>query len=98
MSELTRKLVGETARIRWHELERHFARGVLITVAGALDLVEVAERMAADDATAVGQWLKEDRIHRTTTAEAERWCGGDAEFWCVVVAPWVLVQQIEATA
>jgi hypothetical protein len=98
MSELTRKLVGETARIRWHELERHFARGVLVTVERDLNLLEVAERMAADDATVVGQWLAEDRIRRTTTAEAERWADSDTEFWCVVVAPWALVQEITAAA
>jgi len=91
-SNLRNKLNAETARLPWHELERHFARGVLITVDADMDLIEVAAGMAADDATAVGQWLTEDRIRRTTADEARRFGEQRRELWCVVVAPWVLVQ------
>ena len=40
--ELSIRLNTETARISWQELERHFARGALLTVSPGLDLVEVS--------------------------------------------------------
>ena len=45
------RLNTETARIEWKELERHFARGVLLTVSSELDLVEVGAHMIHDDDT-----------------------------------------------
>ena len=42
-STLYAKLLGETAVISWAELQPFFARGALLQVDAALDLVEVAE-------------------------------------------------------
>jgi hypothetical protein len=95
--ELHAKLNTETTRIGWQELERHFAHGSVVTVDAGLDLVEVAARMAQDDKAAVQNWLSEDRIRRTTAEEAQRWSQSDAQLWCVVVAPWVLVQEERQT-
>lgn len=41
-STLYAKLLGETAVISWAELQPFFARGALLQVDAALDLVEVA--------------------------------------------------------
>ena len=46
-SELYLKLLGETARISWAELQPFFARGVLLQVTAGEDLVAVAEALAA---------------------------------------------------
>lgn len=92
-SELKAKLNTETARIRWSELERHFAHGALITIEPGLDLIDAAAAMAQDDKAAVQAWLSSGQLHRTAAEEALRWSGDDAELWCVVVAPWVLVQE-----
>ena len=43
---LRAKLNAETGKLAWKELERHFARGVVVKVAGDLDLVEVALAVA----------------------------------------------------
>jgi len=91
-ADLRQHLNGETARIAWRELERHFARGAVVTVDPGLDLIDVAARMIEDETASVQRWLKEDRIRRTTADEAQRWHSEQAELWCVVVAPWVLVQ------
>ncbi|WP_162622506.1 DUF2288 family protein, partial [Acinetobacter baumannii] len=48
-STLYAKLRGETAAISWAELQPFFARGALLQVDAALDLVEVAEALAGDD-------------------------------------------------
>ncbi|QSA98919.1 DUF2288 domain-containing protein [Methylococcus sp. EFPC2] len=96
LSELNAKLNQETGRLTWSELERHFARGALIWVSGQLDLVEVAAAMAADDKAVVQQWLTEHLLGKAGIEEARRWHETQPEFWAVVTAPWVLIQEISA--
>ena len=87
-------LNAQTGRLPWTELQRHFARGVVIRVAGELDLVEAAARIVEDDKASVERWLGEDWLTRATLEEARRWERENAEFWAVVAAPWVLVQEV----
>lgn len=91
---LRAKLNAETGRIAWAELQRHFARGAVISVAPGLDLVEVALSIARDDKPAIEAWLAANRIKRADSEDALDWHQRDARFWAVVTAPWVLVQEI----
>jgi hypothetical protein len=84
----------ETGRITWEALQRHFARGVLYKVEPGTDLVEVAARIAEDDRDRVSRWLAEGVLARATDDDATGWLARGAEFWAVVLAPWVLVQEI----
>jgi hypothetical protein len=93
--ELRTQLNAETGKLSWKELERHFARGVVIHVAGELDLVEVAAAFVRDDRAAVERWLTEGRVARAGNEHAEKWHKEQPVFWAVVAAPWVLVQEIE---
>jgi hypothetical protein len=92
--ELFAHLNLETGRLSWPEAERHFARGVVLKIAPELDLVEVAAAMAADDKTRFAHWLETGQVARASTEDALRWHSTQAEFWAVVVAPWVLAQEI----
>lgn len=92
--ELRARLNGETARLAWPELERHFARGVVIRVANDLDLIEVAMRLIADDKAAVAEWMEQGRVGHPTVENAQEWVGRQPAFWAVVVAPWVLIQEV----
>ncbi len=92
--ELKARLNGETGKLGWPELQRHFARGVVVIAATGMDLVEVATRMSMDDGESVGAWLASDKIRRASEADAQRWVDSDPLFWAVVVAPWVVVQEI----
>ncbi len=91
---LRAKLNAETGRLGWTELQRHFARGVVIKVATGMDLVEVALGVARDDKAALAAWLAAGRIGRARSEDAIDWHERDAMFWAVVTAPWVLVQEI----
>ena len=91
---LRAKLNLETAQLGWSELERHFARGVVIKVAPGLDLVDAALNVAENSAATVKAWLAEGRIARAELTEAEDWHARQPMFWAVVVAPWVLVQEV----
>jgi len=86
-------LHAETARIRWQELEVHFARGVVIRVASELDLVEVAMGFANDDKQAVERWITAGQVEHLGMETARDWNDRDPELWAVVVAPWVVVQE-----
>lgn len=91
-SPLYLKLLGETAKIGWTELERFFARGMLLHVARDLDLVSVAEAIAADDSQRVAQWLSAGLVARLQAETAADFAARDPELWAVVVSPWVCVQ------
>lgn len=92
-SALYLQLLGETARIAWSELEPLFARGIVLRVAGELDLVSVAEAVAMDAKQEVAGWLAGGMLERLQAAEAADYVARDPELWAVVVSPWVLVQE-----
>ena len=90
--ELSDRINLETARIQWSELERHFARGVVVVVAPNKDLIEVAKVFVNDDKGMVKDLRNTQALHIATIEDAKRWQPVDAILWAVVVAPWVLVQ------
>jgi hypothetical protein len=94
---LRAKLVLETACLGWKELERHFARGDVIRVATGIDLIDAALLLAENDTIAAQAWLADGRIARAELADAEDWHARQPQFWVVVVAPWVLVQEVDIT-
>ncbi len=91
---LRAKLNLETAQLQWPELERHFARGSVIKVAIGTDLIDAALHLAENNATAVQGWLADGSIARAEMSDAEEWHARQPMFWTVVVAPWVLVQEV----
>jgi len=91
---LRAKLNLETAPLAWLELERHFARGSVVKVAPGMDLVDAALQVAENNAATVQEWLEDGRIARAELADAEDWHARQPMFWAVVVAPWVLVQEV----
>ena len=92
-SPLYVKLLGETARISWQELQPFFARGAVLWVTVGLDLVAVAEALATDDRTRVAHWLANKDLEGVTVALAEDLLAREPELWAVVVAPWVVIQE-----
>ncbi len=86
-------LNAQTGRIGWAELQRHFARGLLLWVAPELDLVDVAAHIVKDDKAAVTGWLEQGKLVKPDMELAKGWQHREPEFWAVVAAPWVLVQE-----
>jgi len=92
--DLTAYFNAQTAKLAWPELVRHFARGVVIKVAPGMDLVDVAVAMAQDRAEEIDAWTRAGQIQRASDEDARQWHEQERAFWAVVVAPWVLVQEI----
>lgn len=88
------KLVRETARIAWTELQTYFATGAVIYVSDSLDLIDVAMRISQDDKAAVEQWMLARQLGKMSDDQAQEWLETDATVWSVVVNPWILVQQV----
>jgi hypothetical protein len=91
-SELHDKINRETARVHWSELQRHFAHGTVVYVSTALDLVEVALRIAHDDKDSIARWMDAGQLARVSDAQAQAWQADDTRLWASVVSPFVLVQ------
>ncbi|MDX1539214.1 DUF2288 domain-containing protein [Arsukibacterium sp.] len=86
------KIISETARIHWPQLQKFYAAGSVITVSAEHDLVEVAYAFSSDDKPQVADWLAAGTVERTTEKQAQQWFDTNAELWAVVISPWVLVQ------
>lgn len=91
--ELAARLNLEAGRVRWAELQRHFARGSLLLVSPELDLIEAGAALIRDDESAVAAWKERGKLRIAADEDARRWQSRDREFWALVVAPWVLVQE-----
>lgn len=88
------KLLAETARVSWAEIERLFAAGKVVEVAAGLDLIAVAEAFSNDDKDQVRQWMQQDQVGLLCDDSAQSWSKqAEPSLWAVVVNPWVLVQQ-----
>lgn len=91
-STLYAKLLGETAPIRWEEVQPFFARGALLWVDPALDLIAVAQAFAEDEKAPIQAWMAADQVGKVSDSRALALCEGEPDLWAVVVSPWVLIQ------
>lgn len=86
------KLMLETAKIPWKELQYFFAAGHAVYVAAELDLISVAHHIANDDRDIVENWMNTGKINNVSNDQARSWYQNEALVWAVVVKPWVLIQ------
>jgi hypothetical protein len=89
------KIVAETAKIPWKELEKFYAQGKLILVSDTLNLVDVGYSISLDDATKIIEWMEEGLLVKEFNHQAQAWYNENAEVWSVVIHPWVLVQTVK---
>ena len=90
------KLNLETAKIGWQELQRFFAQGLIVVVGSELDLLDTAVKFVTNDSASVDALLSDGRVYKAEVEDAKKWNAVNGDFWAVVVAPWVLVQEINS--
>ena len=95
LTAVKQKLLTETAKISWLELQRFFAGGVVLWVADNLDLLDVATYLAEDQAVALKPLLDEASVAPPSDEQARCWVAAETEFWSVVVAPFVVIQEVK---
>lgn len=90
--EIKAKLLGETARCPFSELQRFFAQGSLLRVELGVDLMDVGVALALDDTEKFQQWMAAGQVASLEDGVAASWMEEDTELWTMVVRPWILVQ------
>lgn len=90
------KLNFETAIIPWQELQRFFAQGKVLMVNSGKDLVTIARDIAADQTDELNRLINDSIISPVTDEQAKAMIEHDLQVWAVVIAPWVLIQPINA--
>ena len=93
--DLRQKLVNETSKIAWKELQVFFAQGVTVHVSSRLDLIETAVRISEDDAASVDTWMQQGLLAPVSDEQARQWYDDDILVWTLVIKPWVLVQNLK---
>lgn len=88
---------GESGIVGFDALLRPFARGVLLVVSPTLDFFQVARAIRDDDALQVQDWVARGLLTRASDEQAAAWQAGGHRFVAVVLAPWVLVQALDAS-
>jgi len=96
--ELRQRLLGETARAPWVELQRFFAQGLVLAADGRLDLIEVGVVLATDNTAQFLLWREQGLLDQVSDEQASRWHESDARLWTMVVKPWIVVQPEGAAA
>ncbi|MDG2018119.1 MAG: DUF2288 domain-containing protein [Porticoccaceae bacterium] len=96
-SELIARLNGETAKIEWQQLQKHYASGSVIAVAAGFDLIKVAIALHQDDTAQIKQWLAEELVTEVTDSQAQRWYDQNTAVWALVIPPFVLVQETKSS-
>ncbi|MGZ3688700.1 MAG: DUF2288 domain-containing protein [Bdellovibrionota bacterium] len=96
MSSTLRQELSETlGEVEWSLVKPHLERGAVITVSLKLNLVEVAERVAADDTTQVSEWVQNGLLGKPSLSEIETWDKSPTrKVRSLVVQPYVLIQEI----
>ncbi|GHA16015.1 hypothetical protein GCM10008090_27200 [Arenicella chitinivorans] len=94
---LLAKLLSETARCEWRDLERFFAQGKVLRVDDAHDLVVIGAAIASDDASTLTPLIDAGELAPPSNDHARRWHAENQLLWTLVVAPYVLVQETRVT-
>ena len=89
------KLSQEIDVARWEWLKPHFEREALLVISKELELAEVGERLAADDAVMLQRWLASHLIAKPTPEQAAAWENNMLQrFNILIVSPFVLIQEM----
>ncbi len=95
MAPVEKQLEFEVLETVWMDLMQHVLRDVVFMVHGGLDLLNVAEKVTADDTAQVAEWIGEGSLARPSKIEIETWSSiANKKFRFVICSPYVLVQPI----
>lgn len=93
--ELRAHLHGETSKLPWVDLEKHFARGVMFKVEKGTDILDVAIIMSRDDKDSLEKLINDKKVQGAEIEDAKKWHETGASLWTIVIAPFILVQEFD---
>jgi len=97
MSDIKTQLGEEIAPMPWSDLQPHAKRDSIIIVNPSLDLLEVGEAIANDNAPLVNQWINQGLISKPTQQQLSEWNENlQQQFNTIIVQPFVLISQLSS--
>ena len=90
------ELKDECAAVFYKEVEKFFAKGMLVFVAEDLDIIKVAMAIAADDTEQIQQWIAGEQVLRVHDEFAKKWSANNEVMMAITAVPCVLVQEINS--
>lgn len=95
MSEKVESFKRDLAEVHWRELKIHLQRDAIITVAQALDIIDVAVAVADDDKEMVEGWIESEQLAKPTEEQLKGWeKTQEKPFRMLIVQPFILVQEV----
>ena len=88
------ELKGECAPVFYKEIEKFFAKGMLVLVADELDIIDVALAIQADNNEIMQKWIAQELVVRVHDEHAIKWSQTNEPLMAITAVPWVLVQEI----
>lgn len=88
------ELKDECAPVFYKEIERFFAKGMLVQVTDDLDIIEAALAIQNDNSKQMEQWIAENKVIRVNEEQAIKWSDVNEPLIAITAVPWVLVQEI----
>ncbi len=93
-NDLREKLRGEVDVAPWLALRSHAEADRLFLAAPELDLVEIGLALAQDQQAPVNEWISAGQLGRPSAPQLAAWTEAEERvFRCLIVAPFVLVQE-----
>lgn len=93
--ELRDKIRAEIQATQAADLLPHHRRDALLVLKEDVDLLDVAEAIAADDSDYIGALLESGELYKPSLARMSDWCVDlDLQFQFVILQPYVLAQPI----
>ena len=77
----------------WDMLRAHLERGGLIVVDQMLDLAEAGVLIANVDVKAIERWIASGLLGKPTQPQVELWDQEKGKFLCLIISPYVLIQE-----
>ena len=88
------ELQQECAPIFYTEIERFFAKGMLVLVSKDINIIDVALIVQADNSEELDKLIKQGIVIRAHDIHAIKWSQEKAQLLTVTAVPWLLVQEI----
>ncbi len=96
MSEIIENFQQNLAEVGWRDLRIHMQRDTVILIDAALDLIDIAVAVAADDKDRVNGWIAAGQLLKPTTEQIAAWeTTLDKPFRMLIVQPFILAQMVD---
>jgi len=93
--ELRQKLEIEAGIADWKLLKPHFDRGAVVIVKNGFNIIDIGLQIACNNTEQVQEWISTGTLIKPTLPQIESWEEKTLSFHSLVVAPFVLIQEIK---